>query len=115
MEAEANIPIKTALIPKIDHLEQSDLPANKEECAEVDFDKEDEDYLPNPIKEKRLIRFKSKRSSAICVYTYKVKYTSFVFHFFLIFLAFCILIRGYIEKNQTPGGLQDYLIKWAKG
>ncbi|XVF75613.1 hypothetical protein PTKIN_Ptkin13bG0200800 [Pterospermum kingtungense] len=72
MEAEANIPIKSAVIPKTDHLEQSDLPVIKEKFAEVDFDEEEEDYLPNPIKEKRRIRSKSKRSSPICVYTYKI-------------------------------------------
>ncbi|XVE75427.1 hypothetical protein DITRI_Ditri12bG0093300 [Diplodiscus trichospermus] len=72
MEAEANIPLKSAPKPKIDHLEQSDLPVNKEKCAEVNFDEEDEDYLPNPRKEKRLIRPMSKRSSPVFVYTYKI-------------------------------------------
>ena len=92
MEAEANSPLKSALMPtKIDHLEQSDLPVNKEKCAEVDFDEEDEDYLPNPIKENRLISSVSKRSSPICVYTCKVKYTSFHFHYFFIIFPFCIL------------------------
>ncbi|XWS66223.1 hypothetical protein CRYUN_Cryun05aG0181200 [Craigia yunnanensis] len=107
MEAEANIPLKSTLMPKIDHLEQSDLPVNKEKCAEVDFDEEDEDYLPNPIKEKRLIRSVSKRSSPICVYTYKVKYTSFHFHFFSILFAFCILwdiVGGFdrLDEMQCP-------------
>ncbi|XWS08019.1 hypothetical protein CRYUN_Cryun41cG0041300 [Craigia yunnanensis] len=72
MEAEANITLKSTLMPKIDHLEQSDLSVNIEKCAEVDFDVEDEDYLPNPIKKQRLIRSVSKRSSPICVYTYKI-------------------------------------------
>ncbi|XVE68786.1 hypothetical protein DITRI_Ditri09bG0098200 [Diplodiscus trichospermus] len=72
MDAQANIPLKSAVMPKIDHLEQSDLPVNIEKCAEEDFDSEDEDYLPNPIKKQRLIRSVSRRSSPICVYTYKI-------------------------------------------
>ncbi|OMO65602.1 hypothetical protein CCACVL1_21473 [Corchorus capsularis] len=73
MEAEANVPLKATIIPKIDHLEQSDLPVNEEKCAEVDSDEEDEDYLPNPIiKKQRHNRSVSRRSSPVCVYTYKI-------------------------------------------
>ncbi|XP_022748288.1 uncharacterized protein ycf45-like isoform X2 [Durio zibethinus] len=72
MEAEADIPLKSTLMPKIEHLEQSNLPVNVEKCAEADFDVEDEDYLPNPIKKQRLIRSVTQRSSPVCVYTYKI-------------------------------------------
>ncbi|XVE99237.1 hypothetical protein REPUB_Repub03eG0180400 [Reevesia pubescens] len=71
-EAEANIPLQSTIMPKIDHLEQSDLPVNNEKCAEVDFDEKDEDYLPKLIKKQRLIGSASKRNSPICVYTYKI-------------------------------------------
>lgn len=80
MEAEANVSLKSTLMPKIDHLEQSDFPVNKEKSAQVDFDDEDEDSLPKFIKKQRLNQSVSKRISPICVYTYKVKDTSFKFH-----------------------------------
>ncbi|XP_017985108.1 PREDICTED: uncharacterized protein ycf45 [Theobroma cacao] len=72
MEAEANVSLKSTLMPKIDHLEQSDFPVNKEKSAQVDFDDEDEDSLPKPIKKQRLNQSVSKRISPICVYTYKI-------------------------------------------
>ncbi|WRX11782.1 ATPase [Theobroma cacao] len=71
MEAEANVSLKSTLMPKIDHLEQSDFPVNKEKSAQVDFDDEDEDSLPKFIKKQRLNQSVSKRISPICVYTYK--------------------------------------------
>ncbi|KAK6228287.1 hypothetical protein SCA6_000627 [Theobroma cacao] len=72
MEAEANVSLKSTLMPKIDHLEQSDFPVNKEKSAQVDFDDEDEDSLPKFIKKQRLNQSVSKRISPICVYTYKI-------------------------------------------
>ncbi|XP_021295976.1 uncharacterized protein ycf45 [Herrania umbratica] len=72
MEAEANVSLKSTPMLKIDHLEQSDFPVNKEKSAQVDFDDEDEDSLPNPIKKQRLNQSVSKRISPICVYTYKI-------------------------------------------
>ena len=49
MEAEANSPLKSALMPKIDHLEQSDLPVNKEKCDAFFFQE-----LNNSFNEKNI-------------------------------------------------------------
>ncbi|KAK8671593.1 hypothetical protein V6N13_038183 [Hibiscus sabdariffa] len=93
MEHEANVPIKSTVMTKIDHHElsdklfnenrspdadydeedeQSDLLVNEEKRSEVDFGDEDEDDLPIPKKKQRFTGSTSKRSSPIFVYTYKI-------------------------------------------
>ncbi|MBA0571198.1 hypothetical protein Golob_004782 [Gossypium lobatum] len=93
MEPEANIPLKSTVVHKIDHLEesdmlvndekgaevdyseedeQSDLLVNEEKFAEVDFSDEDEDYLPKPKRKQRFTGSASKRTLPIFVYTYKI-------------------------------------------
>ncbi|GMI80586.1 SEEDLING PLASTID DEVELOPMENT 1 [Hibiscus trionum] len=92
LEPEANVPIKSTVMTKIDHHElsdklfnenkspevdydedeQSDLLVNEEKHAEVDFGDEDEDDLPSPKRKQRFTRSTSKRSSPIFVYTYKI-------------------------------------------
>ncbi|KAA3481585.1 P-loop containing nucleoside triphosphate hydrolases superfamily protein [Gossypium australe] len=93
MEPEANVPLKSTVVHKIDHLEesdmlvndekgaevdyseedeQSDLLVNEEKFAEVDFSDEDEDYLPKPKRKQRFTGSASKRTLPIFVYTYKI-------------------------------------------
>lgn len=99
MEPEANVPLKSTVVHKIDHLEESDMLVNDEKGAEVDYSEEDEqsdllvneekfaeadlsdedeDYLPKPKRKQRFTGSASKRSLPIFVYTYKVKHINFI-------------------------------------
>ncbi|KHG18481.1 putative ycf45 [Gossypium arboreum] len=93
MEPEANVPLKSTVVHKIDHLEESDMLVNdekgaevdyseedeqsdllvkEEKFAEVDFSDEDEDYLPKTKRKQRFTGSASRRTLPIFVYTYKI-------------------------------------------
>lgn len=60
-------------VPSKSHLEESELSVQKISNAELESDKEDEDYAAAlPFKKRNTGRPVNKRSSPICVYTYKI-------------------------------------------
>lgn len=89
VDVDASDSLKSTLIPEKSHIETYDMTDGKNISHEVESDEEDLVHSPSWSKKQSTSRSAKKRSSAVCVYTYKVDSSSL--HFLSFFSRILLL------------------------
>ena len=72
MDADDNDSLKFTLLPEKSHIEESNMNDGKDVSSDVESDEEEVGHPPSWSKKQSTSIYVKKRSSPVCVYTYKV-------------------------------------------
>lgn len=103
MDADANISQKRTLAPEKKLLEGSKMTKSEEKSEVVESDEKHVDHSPSPSNPWSSDKPVSKRSSAVCVYTYKVNYLDFHPYY-----SFSIFFHYVLVSSQACTGIEKF-------
>ena len=82
MDADDNDSLKFTLLPEKSHIEESNMNDGKDVSSDIESDEEEVGHPPSWSKKQSTSIYVKKRSSPVCVYTYKVNFSSLYLHSF---------------------------------